>query len=370
VAYDQTGNLWYGSSTTVTNRSGTTSQAVNGAALAIVSDQNNNIFVGGSFTTPQADIMVYNGTSWGAIFLVSGTPINGTVRAMAFDNAGALYIGGDFTTPQTHIIKYVYTTYGSTGSWVSIGAIAGGNVQAIVCGQDGNMYFGTSNSLVLKWDGTSLTTVGTANAKVDSLALLPDGRIIAGGLFTTMTGATGGAVAAAGVAVYNYTGWQQLGNGLGPSGTVEVTGLAVNKTTGDVYATGYFNLSSAVPLTFGFARFNGSIWIFGDATNTFSTQGKGAIALRSSDGEIALASDVVNSDLTNSALNSLNYTGTADVFPQIKITGPGTLWSITNYTTGKTIYFNNYTLLAGRWRLSPTTRPAASLSHLLFTATF
>jgi hypothetical protein len=277
VAYDQTGNLWYGSSTTVTNRSGSTSQAVNGAVRAIVSDQNNNIFVGGSFTTPQADIMVYNGSSWGAIFLLSGLPINGAVRAMAFDNAGALYIGGDFTNPQTGIIKYVYSTYGSSGGWVSIGALA--SVRAIVCGQDGNMYFGKAGG-VFRWDGTSLTQIGTTNggSLVETLALLPDGRILAGGLFTTMTGVTGSAVTAVGVAVYNYTGWQQLGNGLGQVGTAEVTGLAVNKTTGDVYATGFFSMSGTLPLTFGFARFNGSNWIFGDATNTYTSQGQGSIA--------------------------------------------------------------------------------------------
>lgn len=368
VYYDLNGELWYGSSTTVTNRSASTSQAVNGAVNSIVSDQNNIIFVGGAFTTPQPYIMAYSGGSWGALFLLSGTPINGIVRGMAFDNAGALYLVGDFTTPQSGFAKYNYGTYGSSGSWGTTLPISGGVGNAIVRGLDGNMYIATSNNSIRKWDvaAGTLTIIGTTNVAPSSLAVLPDGRIVAGGSFSTITGITGGAISAVGVAVYNYSSWQPLGNGLGPSGSISVTGLAVNKITGDLYATGYFYQSGSTSLPFGFARFNGSNWVPGDITNTYASINRGAIATRSSDGEIALISDFANQDLSNSTLNTLTYTGTADVFPQIKFTGPGVLWDITNYTTGKTLYFNNYTMLTGETALY-THDPAGGIT---FTSSF
>jgi hypothetical protein len=340
VHYDQVDNLWYASNATVTNRNGTTTQAINNSALAIASNINNDIFVGGGFTTPQNFIMGYNGSSWVALF---NTPppsnINGVVRALLFGNDGALYIGGDFTLPQFYIIKYTYNTLGVDGGYVNLG-VAPGPVRALINGLDGNIYVGGDN-FISKFNPTAITFTDIAsgvNASVNTLALLPDGRVVAGGAFTTIGGTTANLVA-----VYNGTGWQQLGNGLTAG---EVTKIAVNNVTGDIYATGTFTASGNVPLPGGFAKFNGSNWVPSDATNLLSAGNKGALAIRKSDNELAIASDNTSSTLTNGGSNAIVYAGTADVFPQIKFTGPGTLWSITNYTTGKTITFNNYTLKA------------------------
>jgi hypothetical protein len=340
VHYDQTGNLWYGSNATVTNRNGTTSQAVNNSVLAITSNINNDIIVGGGFTTPFADIMGYNGSAWVGLFNTAPpNPINGVVRALLFGNDGNLYIGGDFTAPNSFITKYSYTTLGVDGGYVNIGALSG-PVRALINGLDGNIYVGGDGG-VQKFNPTTLTFTDIApgiNAGVNSLALLPDGRIVAGGAFTIING-----VACNLVAVYNGTKWQPLGGGINGGG--EVTKLAVNKSTGEVYATGVFSASGTVNLPSGFAKFNGTNWIQSDITNGLTVGTKGALTIRSSDNELALASDNTPLTLTNGASNAVNYTGTADVFPQIKFTGPGTIWAITNYTTGKAIYFYNYTLL-------------------------
>lgn len=51
--------------------------------------------------------------------------------------------------------------------------------------------------------------------------------------------------------------------------------------------------------------------------------------------------------------NALSATVTASsaggvrAYPTIKMTGPGIIWQIKNYTTGKSIYFNNLTIFAG-----------------------
>jgi hypothetical protein len=217
-----------------------------------------------------------------------------------------------------------------------------------VKGMDGNMYVGgsftTANSVacnyIAMWNGTTFVPLGTGmNTNVNALGVLPDGRIVAAGDFTTA-----GGVACAHIAVWNGTQWQPLGNGLnGP-----VYSISVNSKTGEIYAIGTFTASGTLNLTTKFAKWNGSTWLPQDADTTIVTGQYYSTALRSSDSEVAIISSFSGATtLNNGTLNTLNYAGTADVFPQIKFTGPGTLWGITNYQTGKSIYFNNYTMLAG-----------------------
>lgn len=337
--YDANGELWYASNATITNRSGTGTQAVNNFVFAIAHDQNNNIYAGGSFTTPQSYIMKYSSGAWGAV----GATINGLVYGLAFDNLGNLYAAGQFTTPIGGIGKWDGAT------WAALGTGTNGTVYSIVKGLDGYIYiaggFTTANGVacnnIAKWDPVLATFVplgaGT-NGAIRSLAVLPDGRIVAGGSFTTA-----GGVACSCVAVWNGTQWQPLGNGL----NTQVYKLSVNQTNGDIYATGLFNASGSLTITSRFGKFNGSLWVPQDSNNDTSSLLTNQMDIRANDGELALSTDIAAGNVSNGTLNTVTYTGTADVFPRIKFTGPGILNVITNYTTGKSIYFNNYTLLAG-----------------------
>jgi hypothetical protein len=132
-----------------------------------------------------------------------------------------------------------------------------------------------------------------------------------------------------------------------------IYGLASNQQIGDIYATGFFSGSGTRTITSRFGKFNGSLWLPGDSNNDISTLNSSSIDIRASDGELALATDVAAANVSNGTLNTVNYTGTADCFPRIKFTGPGILNIITNYTTGKSIYFNNYTMLDGEQRGPP-----------------
>jgi hypothetical protein len=342
VKYDQVGNLWYGSSTTVTNRTGTTTQAINsvGGKLCMASDVNNNVFVGGDFTTPQNYIMVYNGSTWAVPFISSGFAINGAVRAMTFGVDGALYLAGDFTQPGIGITKYVYGPLGSVGNYVSIhSGFLISTPRAMVTGLDGMIYICGNNGIVKYNPTTSIYTdiTGSINGVIRTLAVLPDGRIVAGGAWLYSGYPY--------IAVYNGTNWQTLGSGLNG----EVATLSVNKNTGDLYAIGSFTASGSALLPGGAARYNGSNWLPMDIANTLPTSNTTNTSdIRNSDGEIAMSSThTATQTLTNGASNAVVYAGTADVFPVVKFTGPGTLISLTNVTTGKSLYFNNYTLLAG-----------------------
>ena len=48
-----------------------------------------------------------------------------------------------------------------------------------------------------------------------------------------------------------------------------------------------------------------------------------------------------------SATVTVSSVSGAKTYPIIKITGPGTIWQLKNYTTGKAIYFDRLTLSAG-----------------------
>jgi hypothetical protein len=338
VMYDQNGELWYGTISNVSNKTGTPNQAINAAAYVFAYDQNNNIYIGGAFTSPRSYIMKYDGATFSAV----GATINATVLALAFDNLGNLYAGGLFSAPTGSIGKW------NGSAWSALGTGTNNAVTSIVKGMDGNMYVGgsftTANSVacnyIAMWNGTTFVPLGTGmNTNVNALGVLPDGRIVAAGDFTTA-----GGVACAHIAVWNGTQWQPLGNGLnGP-----VYSISVNSKTGEIYAIGTFTASGTLNLTTKFAKWNGSTWLPQDADTTIVTGQYYSTALRSSDSEVAIISSFSGATtLNNGTLNTLNYAGTADVFPQIKFTGPGTLWGITNYQTGKSIYFNNYTMLAG-----------------------
>ncbi len=340
LMYDLNGEMWRGSSSVVTSLTGITSQVTNSDVNALAYDQTNNIYAGGAFTSPYNYIMKYSG-SW-ALFvppLSTGTPINGVVRAIAFANDGSMFVAGGFTIPQS----YLTSTTSNMQSWRTTTS-PGNQAYALVNGLDGLMYVGGDFGVKGYLPGSSATVSKDLcplgiNQSVLSLAVLPNGYIVAAGKFTVING-----VSINYIAYYNGTQWQQLGNGLNNY----VTKLAVNNATGELYATGFFTQSGTVNLTPGFARWNGSQFVPGDIDNSISISTcRPGLAIRQSDGQLALTSDDQNVNLYNGGFNTYNYTGTADVYPQIKFTGPGILWAITNYTTGKSLYFNNYTLLAG-----------------------
>lgn len=91
------------------------------------------------------------------------------------------------------------------------------------------------------------TALGSgANARVQALAVLPNGDLVAGGVFSTI-----GGIAATGIARWNGTTWSPLGNGI--SGGVRALAVMAN---GDLAAGGAFQsaIGSVV------ARWNGVSW--------------------------------------------------------------------------------------------------------------
>ena len=56
-----------------------------------------------------------------------------------------------------------------------------------------------------------------------------------------------------------------------------------------------------------------------------------------------------NAISSNTAIDINVSSGSANTYPFISVTGPGKLYSITNYSTGAQIAFNDLTLQKGEW---------------------
>jgi hypothetical protein len=102
----------------------------------------------------------------------------------------------------------------------------------LVAGGDFTTAGGVAANRVARWNGTSWSPLGSGMSSfVSALAVLPNGDLVAGGQFTTA-----GGVAANRIARWDGSSWSPLGSGVNSS----VIALAVLRT-GDLVAGGYFD---------------------------------------------------------------------------------------------------------------------------------
>jgi hypothetical protein len=223
--------------------------------------------------------------------------------------------------------------------------LAGGSPFAVVKGLDGNIYFGgnftTADGVtvnrVVKYDVTTGAFVamagGVTGGDIQTLAVGPDGRIYAGGNFTSA-----GGVSATRIAVWNGSNWQALGPGF--NNTVQTLRFDRN---GNLIAVGAFTAlgNSAYPIPSGVALWNGSVWLPVDMDGPAT--GNYALAVSSTNVLSIAQNNVLNKAAGNTQINNQ---GTANAIGTVVFTGPGNIYSLINYTTGKALYFN-YQLLTG-----------------------
>jgi hypothetical protein len=380
--------------------------AVAGMVNAIVSSPNGMIYAGGAFTSmggvaDTAYIAAWNGSAWSAL----GTGMNGIVRALAVGPDGSLYAGGDFflaggVANTVRVAKWDGTV------WTPLATGANNTVFALEVDKNGILYAGgdflnlgsASGDYIAKWNGAAWSALGTGgNSTVLTIkSNLADGSVYAGGIFTSMGGVTG----TPGIAKWNGTTWSALGTGV--TATVDVRAIAIGPD-GSVYAGGNFTSMSGIAGTSRIAKWNGVNWSalgtgmddtvfaleFDTSKNEMYAGGNftvaGAVALPDSsakwNGAIWMPLDVDlpnvtpglvaikyykptdtlyfgfanNGNAISATVQAQNLAG-ATSYPIVTFTGPGTLWQLKNYTTGRSIYFN-LTLLAGEvatLNLTPT----------------
>jgi large repetitive protein len=185
--------------------------ASGGSVNAIAMDASNNIYVGGTFT-------IFNGVS--ARELVSLTNSSGntngafsasfsngsSVNAIAVDQLnGKLVVGGSFTSPGTNLTRLIMSTGAVDGTFTSPNPNAAVNTIALQA--DGKILIGgaftnstpASNFARVLQSGSfdtgfNTTLPSTCNSTVNALAMQLNGRILAGGSFTSYNAVSRGAI--------------------------------------------------------------------------------------------------------------------------------------------------------------------------------
>jgi hypothetical protein len=175
--------------------------------------------------------------------------------------AARLVVGGGFHFVGAQRVDRVAMLDPTTGVWSPLQLGLDGGVAAFATLSTGELAvagsfggaFGTISPGLVKWNGTSWSSVGGGvSLACYALLPLPGGGLIATGLF----GAAGGVPASA-IAQWDGTTWSPLGSGLG--GPFAVGSSLVRLPNGDVVVGGEFTSAGGVPAQC-VARWNGSTW--------------------------------------------------------------------------------------------------------------
>jgi len=269
---------------------------MNGDVKAIaVNSTTGDLYVGGAFTTAGGVsahyIAKWDGSTWSAL----GSGVNANVEAVAVNSStGEVYAGGAFTTAGGITAHHIAKWNGS--AWSALGSGMNDFVYAVaVNSSTGNVYAGghfttaggVSANFIAKWNGSVWSALGSGmrgygSSYGDVFALAVNsttGDVYAGGIFTTA-----GGVSANYIARWHGSSWSALGSGMNTFSSVDA--IAVNNTTGEVYAGGAFTTAGGVSAHY-IAQWNGSAWsAMGGGPSNGMNGGVDALAVNSSTGNV------------------------------------------------------------------------------------
>ena len=203
------------------------------SALAVLS--NGELVAAGTFTAAgnaaASNIARWNGSSWSAL----GAGTNGPVYALAVQSNGDLLVGGQYTTaggvPAANIARW------NGGGWSAVGGGLAGLVWAIEGLPNGDTVAGgLFPGRVSRWNGSSWSVLGSPPVNGFSLAVMPNGDVVAAG---------------PGLARWNGTTWSTFP---GTAGWQFVNRVLVLSNQ-DLLAGGYLSSGALV------ARWNGITWL-------------------------------------------------------------------------------------------------------------
>lgn len=366
------------------------------------------------FVADGAEIRMWSGTAWSTIGTAAGG--GATVYAVLFAPDGNLYVAGDFTSissvSATRVAKWDGTNWTAMSTGVSTTGIGlawtRGNVLLINATETLRRWTGSAWSTILNVGAASI--LGGASPALNSVVVVPNGDV----WMTTNVDQLGG---------LDYKGFFRITWAQQQAGTwgIEVTpetlwadetpsAMTVDKN-GILYVTGSFtniggngvlyaarifsdtNIAGfqagsppdASTFTGAFVASDGTIYMGGVGdTKTFSdgrvfysaglyeasgfgqwkhglitgiTRGEpAAVSLESTYGLVVAGYDWIEIPYRTTAVSS-SSTGTPITY---KITGPGYMIGLVNYTTGKTIRFEGLEVLSGEV-ITIVTGPGASI---------
>ena len=165
--------------------------------------------------------------------------------------AGSFRVAGSVVSP--HIAAYEPVTR----QWLAIGQGLPGPANATATWPNGNLIAAcnpAATAAVFEWNGASWQQLGGAFAySVTSLAVMPNGDVVAGGYFQTIAGAP-----IHGVARWDGTAWQAMGAPTVPWALGAIDRIA-QLPNGDLLATGLFTQIGGVACSL-IARWDGNVW--------------------------------------------------------------------------------------------------------------
>lgn len=228
---------------------------VNGNVYAITAFQN-NIVVAGGFSQAGGinarNVAVWNGTTWSALGSGIGNSGDSVYALAVFNNE--LYAGGSFSSPSSNIVKW------NGSSWVSVGSGVDGEVRALLIFNSalvagGN--FENRGSNIASWNGSDWSDFGqgfNTNATVYALAVF-NSKLIAAGKINSS-----GSTNLNNIASWSGSVWQSMDSGIGNNNSDRVFALTVFNST--LIAGGRFSVAGGTTAAHNIARYTGSTWQF------------------------------------------------------------------------------------------------------------
>ena len=227
-------------------------QGTNSDVRALAAGPGNTVYAGGFFsaagTTSASRVAAWDGSQWRTL----GTGIDSTVNALAVDSNGVLYAGGQFSNAggvsASNVARWNGTSWSALSSGISdqVTALAVDDAGRVYAASGGFMSF---SSGVRVWNGTSWSNVGSSFLGEPLALLAANGKVFAGGNFSSAGGVT-----ARNVAQWNGSAWSSLGSGLGST----VRALAADRN-GAIYAGGDFTTAGGQPAN-RVAKWDGTSW--------------------------------------------------------------------------------------------------------------
>lgn len=217
---------------------------VDGLVSAIIHLPNGDIVAAGMFTqaggVPASNVARWDGTTWNALGAGLTGPLNslGPVRALVALPNGDIMAGGSITHSGTQPVDNVALWDGST--WTQVGAGLPLGCRDLALLSNGNIVTATSQfgfpSAALVWDGTAWQSPFGLFGDAQSVTATPDGSFIVAGNLSLL------GVGQVSFAKTDGTTWQQAGSTV--FGTIKTIATLPN---GDIVAGGVFSLTSNGP---------------------------------------------------------------------------------------------------------------------------
>ena len=322
-------------------------------------DANGDLYVIGDFLNlaniTAADHIAKFTVSTGAwsAFSESVVGILGRPYAIAISPAGTIYVGGSFTDVGSDLADYL--VYWNGSAWKRVGTGSSIVVKSLKFHPNGDLIIAGINvgidDNICRWTGSTyawFTDAGSTKLsdEVLSVDITPNGTIVVAGRFTN----AGGDPNADGIAKWSGTNWQSIGGaGIDES---EVGYRVFCASDGSIYLAGKFATIGSLTLTDRVAKYKNGAWQPLD----IDLPGSGIVysICKASDKSLyiggafkAAHGNAIATITTETLYETASSSGSANTYPEITVIGPGTLQSISNFSTGQKITFDGLTLLAG-----------------------